>query len=435
MSDKIKTGDNIIQIEAEYKQEVLKDNTKKVKFMLTPEHVHNILKRITNIDCDILGFNHKYSRPDWMICTVLPVAPPSVRPSVRQDNNQRAEDDLTSKIAEIVKHNRSLKKAIEKESDQKVINVMSGLLQYHVATMVDNEIANCPQAANRGGRPLKVIRQRLKGKEGRLRMNVMGKRVDYSARTVISVDPNISIDEYGVPERIAMTITIPETVTKFNKHKLYKYVKNGLHVHPGAKQITKMNYNDEGKPYPETISLKYVDRESIVLEEGDIVDRHLMDGDIALFNRQPTLHKMSMMGHKVRVMKGLTFRLNVFVCKPYNADFDGDEMNMHVPQNLETQFELENIAAVPYQIISPATAMPIIYVVQDTLSAVFLFTQKNNRITRKDLYNLMITNPDFNGVIPESGEDGMWSGQEILSLIMPDISTKFNNKKVMNQIQ
>lgn len=148
----------------------------------------------------------------------------------------------------------------------------------------------------------------------------MGKRVDFSGRSVVDVDPNISIEEYGVPERIAMNLTVPETVTKWNKKRLYKLVKNGPNKHPGARQITKMNYDDSGRPHPENIYLKYVEKDTIVLEEGDIVERHLMDGDIGQFNRQPSLHRMSMMGHKVKVMKGNTFRLNVYVCKPYNAD-------------------------------------------------------------------------------------------------------------------
>ena len=321
MADKIKTNDNIVQIEAEYKPESFKDpSDKKMKIILTPKHVYNIFKRIIPESVTLVGFNNTYSKPEWLICTVLPVSPPAARPSVRQDNNQRAEDDITAQYCSIVKTVRQLKKAIEKDAEKKTINVLHGLLQYHVATLVDNEIKDVPQAAHRSGRPLKVIRQRLKGKEGRLRMNLMGKRSDFSARTVISVDPNISIDQYGVPEKIAMNLTIPEKVTKYNINKMYKYIRNGPNVFPGAKQITKMNYDENGKPNPETISLKYIDRHSVILDEGDTVERHLMDGDIALFNRQPTLHRMSMMGHKIKVMKGLTFRLNVFVCKPYNAD-------------------------------------------------------------------------------------------------------------------
>lgn len=325
-------NDNIVQIEAEYSAESFKEGgEKKQKFILMPEHVLNIFKRITYEDCELLGFDNVDARPEWMICTVVPVAPPAVRPSVRQDNNQRAEDDLTSKFANIIKAVKTLKKEIEKSlrrdavegaegSSTKNINGVRANLQYHVATMVDNEIKNIAPDNRRSGQPLKMIRQRLKGKDGRIRTNIMGKRVDFSGRTVVGVDPNISIDQYGVPEKIAMNLTVPETVTKYNKAKLYKLVRNGPGVHPGARKITKMNYDENGIAHPEHTFLKHIDRESIVLEEGDVVERHLMDGDWGQFNRQPSLHRMSMMAHKVKVMPGKTFRLNVYVTTPYNAD-------------------------------------------------------------------------------------------------------------------
>lgn len=263
---------------------------------------------------------------------------------MRQDNNQRAEDDLTSKFADIVKSTITLKREIEKslkkntdaerEASNRLIEGARALVQYHIATLVDNESKNIPVSTRRSGQPLKMIRQRIRSKDGRIRSNIMGKRVDFSGRTVVDVDPNISIDEYGVPEKIAMNLTIPETVTKYNKTRLYKYVRNGPHIHPGARQIIKMNYDENGIAHQENIFLQHIDRESIVLEEGDVVDRHLIDGDIGLFNRQPSLHRMSMMAHKVKVMPGKTFRLNVYVTPAYNADFDGDEMNTHIPKIL-----------------------------------------------------------------------------------------------------
>jgi DNA-directed RNA polymerase II subunit RPB1 len=428
VGDKLKEKATCIQIEAEFKPDSLKDaEEKKKKVPLTPKQIYNIFKRITPDNVNLLGFNNKFAKPEWLLCTVLPVSPPAARPSVRQDNNQRAEDDITAQYSNILKAVRSLKKAIEKNAEKKTINILHGLLQYHIATLVDNEIKDIPVAAHRSGRPLKVIRQRLKGKEGRLRMNLMGKRSDFSARTVIGVDPNISIDEYGVPEKIAMNLTIPERVTNMNINKLYKMVRNGPHNYPGAKQITKMNYDENGRPNPETISLKYIDRNTIILEEGDVVDRHVIDGDVALFNRQPSLHRMSMMGHKIKVMKGLTFRLNVFVCAPYNADFDGDEMNMHLPQNIETSYELQNITMVPNHIISPAKLVPIIVVVQDSMTAAYLFTQPFNKIDKRLINNLMMSNHEFNGLFPEPKEDGKWTGQDVFSMIMPDISVNANN--------
>ena len=438
MGDKYK-NDNIIQIDAEYSSDAFKDaNEKKLKFMLPVEHVLNIFKKITNEDAELLGFDILDSRPEWMICTVVPVAPPAVRPSVRQDNNQRAEDDLTSKIAEIVKNVNLLKKElekalkkdsdVEKESSARQINLVHNMIQYHVATMVDNEIKNIPVSSRRSGQPLKMIRQRLKGKEGRIRSNIMGKRVDFSGRTVVGVDPSISIDEYGVPMKIAMNLTVPEIVTKYNKDKLYRLVRNGPLVHPGAKQITKMNYDENGIAHPEHIYLKYIDRNSVVLEDGDVIDRHLMDGDWGQFNRQPSLHRMSMMAHKVKVMPGKTFRLNVYCTAPYNADFDGDEMNTHIPQNIQTAYELEKLTAVPTQIISPAKSEPIIQVNFDTMVAAFLITHPHIKITRKNAFNLTMTNNQFTGKMPSPDKDGNWRGQDIFSMFLPDISFTKENK-------
>ena len=438
MGDKYK-NDNIIQIDAEYSSDAFKDaNEKKLKFMLPVEHVLNIFKKITNEDAELLGFDVIDARPEWMICTVVPVAPPAVRPSVRQDNNQRAEDDLTSKIAEIVKNVNLLKKElekalkkdsdVEKESSARQINLVHNMIQYHVATMVDNEIKNIPVSSRRSGQPLKMIRQRLKGKEGRIRSNIMGKRVDFSGRTVVGVDPSISIDEYGVPMKIAMNLTVPEIVTKYNKEKLYRLVRTGPLVHPGAKQITKMNYDENGIAHPEHIYLKYIDRNSVVLEDGDVIDRHLMDGDWGQFNRQPSLHRMSMMAHKVKVMPGKTFRLNVYCTAPYNADFDGDEMNTHIPQNIQTAYELEKLTAVPTQIISPAKSEPIIQVNFDTMVAAYLITHPHIKITRKNAFNLTMTNPQFTGKMPSPDKDGNWRGQDIFTMFLPDISFTKENK-------
>ena len=440
IAEKMKTNDVIstVHIEAEYNTDAFKDaSEKKMKFVLPVEHILNIFKRITNENAILLGFDPVDARPEWMICTVVPVSPPAVRPSVRQDNNQRAEDDLTSKFADIIKSTITLKREIEKslkkntdaerEASNRLIEGARSSVQYHIATLVDNESKNIPVSTRRSGQPLKMIRQRIRSKDGRIRSNIMGKRVDFSGRTVVDVDPNISIDEYGVPEKIAMNLTIPETVTKYNKIRLYKYVRNGPHIHPGARQIIKMNYDENGIAHQENIFLQHIDRESIVLEEGDVVDRHLIDGDIGLFNRQPTLHRMNMMAHKVKVMPGKTFRLNVYATPAYNADFGGDEMNTHIPQNIETSNELFELAAVPTQIIKPATSTPIIEVKEDTLTAAYLSTLPHIRISKREFSNLVMTNNHFTGIFPKPQEDGYWRGQDLFSLFLPDISFKKNN--------
>uniref|UniRef100_A0A6C0HVP4 DNA-directed RNA polymerase n=1 Tax=viral metagenome TaxID=1070528 RepID=A0A6C0HVP4_9ZZZZ len=285
---------------------------------LTPEMVLKIFKRISDEDVSFMGFSPIWSRPDWMICQVMAVPPPAVRPSVKHDAQQRSEDDLSHILVDIIKTNKSLQEKISNNAPANVIDDWTKVLQYYVATQVDNKIPGVASVAQRSGRPLKSIKDRLNGKGGRMRGNLMAKRVDFSARSVITADPNISIRELGIPMKIAKNITKPVEVNAVNRAFLMKLVQNGPDVHPGAKILERKN--------GDSITLRYVDRKSINLEDGDIVHRHMMDGDPILFNRQPTLHRMSMMCHIARIMKqGDTFRMNVADTRPYNADFDGDK--------------------------------------------------------------------------------------------------------------
>ena len=414
------TKEGMLKIAMEWKDvidELTGEKTTK-KIVLNAEDVLKILRRISNKDAEILGFSKKYNRPEWMICTIMPVPPPSVRPSVKSDSGMRQEDDLTSKLSMIVKVNNNLKTKIEKSGDKlstDQIDMLTMLLQYEVATMIDNTIPGIPQSQQRTGRPIRSLTERLKSKEGRIRGNLMGKRVDFSARSVITPDPNISIDELGVPIKIAMNLTFPEIVNKYNKDEMYKLVRNGPDTYPGAKFIRKLH---DGV----TKRLKTMDRDSIVLEDGDIIDRHLRDGDVVLFNRQPSLHRMSMMGHRIRVMPYQTFRLNVCVTPSFNADFDGDEMNMHVPQSLITAEELYQLASVPTQIISPRECKPIVSIVQDIVSGLYRMTQNKVFVTEKQLWNLVSSNPGFSGALPLPEIGGVakkWTGKQLFSTILP----------------
>lgn len=391
---------------------------------LEVEYVHRLFRRISDEDVDFMGLSRYWCRPDWMICTVLRIPPPQVRPSVVQDNNQRSEDDLTHKLFDIIKNDKTLQQKIEGNSNKNVIDEMTNVVQYHVATLVDNDIPGVAPSAQRSGRPLKSIQQRLGGKEGRIRYNIQGKRVEFSARSVITPDPNLSVGEIGVPLEIATNLTIPERVTPYNLDKLYKLVQNGADKWPGAKTIVRK----DGR----MISLKHVPTKEIVLYEGDVVNRHLLDNDIGLFNRQPTLHKMSMMGHRVKVLPYKTFRMNVLTTRPYNADFDGDEMNFHVAQSYEAMVELEEIAAVPHHIITPRHAKPMIGVYQDTLVGSFRLTQPGIEFTRREFMNLMMWNKRFDGTMPiaRGTRDGKerWTGQQVLGALMPPVNIEMGNK-------
>ena len=397
-----------------------------MKQPLEVEYVQRLFRRITDEDVSFMGFNPRWCRPDWMICSVLAIPPPQVRPSVVQENNQRSEDDLTHKLFEIIKMNKMLLTRMEAEgskTNKSYIDELTNVLQYHIATLVDNQIPGVAPSAQRGGRPLKSIQQRLGSKEGRIRYNLQGKRVEFSARSVITPDPNLSIAELGVPMKIAMNLTVPERVTDYNRDKIYKLVQNGAAVYPGAKTLVRA----DGR----MISLAHVNTKEIVLYNGDMVNRHLMDGDMVLFNRQPTLHRMSMMGHRVRVLPYNTFRLNVSVTSPYNADFDGDEMNAHIPQSSEAIQELQDIAAVPYQMISPRHQKPVIKVVQDALLGSYRITKQGETFTRREYMNLMMWNKRFDGRLPEPeilAGAPRWSGQQVLSMLFPPMNTDLKNK-------
>jgi DNA-directed RNA polymerase II subunit RPB1 len=312
-----KSNDYDIYAEHEKKDENGKIDKKKQpdRQYLTPDFVLRLFRRIPLEDLEILGFSPNWCLPSWLIANVIPVAPPAVRPSVRQHGNQRSEDDLTHKYIDLIKYNNKLSDRLESDkTTDTVIKSLTDIIQYHVATLIDNEPPNgISPATHRSNRQLKTFKQRLHGKNGRIRGNLMGKRVDFSARSVITADPNISIDELGVPKKVAMELTFPEKVNKYNINKLYQLVRNGPKVYPGAKSIKKKN---EGR----LRLLEYADYKSIKLEPGDVVNRHLLDGDVVLFNRQPSLHKMSMMAHRIIIMDYYTFRLNVSTTKPYNAD-------------------------------------------------------------------------------------------------------------------
>ena len=291
-----------------------------VLLKVTPEMVVKLFKRISDDDITFMGFSPLWSRPEWMVCQVMAVSPPAVRPSVKHDASQRSEDDLSHILINIIKTNNTLKDKIANNAPANIIDDWTTVLQYHVATQVDNKIPGVAAVAQRSGRPLKSIKDRLNGKTGRMRGNLMAKRVDYSARSVITADPNISIRELGIPVKIAKNITKPVRVNAMNKDFLTKLVLNGPDVYPGAKKIDKYT--------GQSIQLRYVDREkNMTVDIGDVVHRHMMDGDPIIFNRQPSLHRMSLMCHIARVMfKGDTFRMNVADTKPYNADFDGDRL-------------------------------------------------------------------------------------------------------------
>ncbi|XP_033231240.1 DNA-directed RNA polymerase II subunit RPB1 [Belonocnema kinseyi] len=402
-----------LDVTAEWKH--VNEDSQEKKIPLTAERAFEILKHITDEECFILGMDPKFARPDWMIVTVLPVPPLSVRPAVIMYGSAKNQDDLTHKLADIIKSNNELLRNEQAGGAAHVISENIKMLQFHVATLVDNDMPGMPRAMQKSGKPLKAIKARLKGKEGRIRGNLMGKRVDFSARTVITPDPNLRIDQVGVPRSIAQNLTFPEIVTPFNIDKMQELVRRGNAQYPGAKYIVR----DSG----ERIDLRFHPKSSdLHLQCGYKVERHIRDGDLVIFNRQPTLHKMSMMGHRVKVLPWSTFRMNLSCTSPYNADFDGDEMNLHVPQSMETRAEVENIHVTPRQIITPQANCPVMGIVQDTLMAVRKMTKRDVFIEKEQIMNILMFLPSWDGKMPPPcilKPKPLWTGKQIFSLIIP----------------
>ena len=388
---------------------------------LTASEVREKLQRIPDEDAYVLGVNPEVARPEWMVLTVLPVPPVTVRPSITLDTGERSEDDLTHKLVDILRINQRLIENMDAGAPQLIVEDLWKLLQYHVTTYFDNEASGVPPARHRSGRPLKTLAQRLKGKEGRFRSNLSGKRVNFSARTVISPDPNISINEVGVPEMIAKEVTVPTYVNEWNIEELKEAILNGPNVHPGANYVKKTINGKEMK-----VRVLDDNRELVVenLEYGDVVMRHLKDGDIVLFNRQPSLHRMSMMAHEVRVLPYKTFRLNLCVCPPYNADFDGDEMNMHVFQTDESRAEAKSLMRVQEHILSPRFGGPIIGAIHDHISGAYLLTRDGFTVPEDDAFQMIrkshLLNNEYVDKKHLKRKNRDWTGKELFSLLLPD---------------
>lgn len=300
----------------------------KSKFILTAEMVYEILKNISDEDCQILGLDPTRTRPEYMIHKILLVPPVQMRPSARGEfaGGMVMADDLTVKLADIVKNNLRIIKNKESnnENSSRFHSDYAHLLQYHVATYMENEALGMFKAEQKG-RPIKSIASRIKGKTGRIRGNLMGKRGDFTGRTVITSDPSVRHNQLRVPVKMAMNLTFPEVVTPLNIEYLSKLVSKGRNNYPGANTVLPMSRNNSGRRLL-PIDLRYR-KEGIILHYGDIVERHLVNDDIVLLNRQPTLHKQSMMAFLIKVVndeKLMTFGLSTSVTAIFNADFDGD---------------------------------------------------------------------------------------------------------------
>jgi len=378
---------------------------------ISPIEIRARLEKISDDEIALFGLVAPYVRPEWMILTLLAIPPVTMRPSITLESGERSEDDLTHKLGDIVRINQRLFENINAGAPEIIVEDLWDLLQYHVSTYFDNAISQLPPARHRSGQPLKTLTERIKSKEGRIRHNLAGKRTNFCARTVISPDPMLDINEVGVPDVVAMKLTVPQRVNTWNIEYLKKFVERGPKKYPGANYVIR----PDGKKKKITDETKEASLEEI--QPGYTVERHLMDGDIAIFNRQPSLHRMSMMCHKIKVLPGKTLRLNPAVCHPYNADFDGDEMNLHIPQTEEARAEAEILMDVQTQLISLRYGLSIIGCVQDAISGNYLLT-KNMTLSRNEAIDILAAiGVDNFSKLPRKE---IVDGKEVFSVLIPE---------------
>jgi len=420
-SDFLQEFDSAVKHNAE-----LKEHINKAQEDLTPLQVLRLFKKISNTDCELLNFDYKCGRPEDLLVTDLAVPPLCIRPTVTTGGFSGSnEDELTIKLGDILYINQCIRKAFEKGEATSLIVEHWDFLQEQVAMYINSDLPGFPKQGNI--KKIRALSQRLKGKMGRFRGNLSGKRVDFSSRTVISPDPNLRVDQVGVPRRVALVLTYPEKVSDHNIEVLRRAIINGAEDHPGANIIEFEN--------GDRIWLKHIAqksrRETMAkqLRKGDIVERHLRDGDVVLFNRQPSLHKMSIMAHKAKVLDWRTFRFNECVCTPYNADFDGDEMNLHLPQSEEAKAEALLLMGVEKNLVTSRHGRPLITATQDFLTSAYLLSSKDVFVDRSQFCHLCAYFSDANqriDVPPPAIVKPMalWTGKQVFSaLLRPNSSS------------
>ena len=336
---------------------------------------------------------------DPPVIAVLPVPPPHVRPPLFVNGELKGENDLTYRLQNIIRKNKQLAELKRCKRPPEIIAQGREGLQNAVTGYINHEKLG-PSRRARNKREYASCESRIKKKNGRIRSNLMGKRANFTARCVITGDDGLKLTEIGVPISVARTLTVPVKVTDYNKASLQDLVDRG-----DSKYITATDGSRSTK--------------TTILEVGCVVERYLKDGDIVLFNRQPSLHKQSLMGHTVRILPYSTFRMNVACTSPYNADFDGDEMNLHVPQTIMAQCEAREVMGVKHNIISAQSNCPVIGLIQDALLGAFLLSGATLRPEQAMQIAMQPTG---------------CTGREIISTIMPNITYERGDVKIIEGV-
>lgn len=417
-----------------------------VKHRFTPEEARAIFEAMHPDVLQILDLVH----PEEMVIRLHIVPPPCIRPSnFVGETKVRSENDLTVAIQDLVRANCELETIVEANGTESQIQfawdklqiMAAGIVLHTIKKTIGTKLGLVPMLTATAKRKVIDIKTRLSGKKGRFRGNLSGKRVDQSGRSVIAPDSSHDITQLGVPNNIMNTLTFPEIVNERNMDKLSKAIIKGPYENGGA-----MAVRQPGAAADTVIWLPVLDREARIDLASQIaplwtVERHLVDGDWVLFNRQPSLWKASMMAFRCYRVNTLCFRLPLPVTKPFNADFDGDEMNIHSLQSYEAIAEAQELLSVPQQMMTPQSNSIIIGLVQDSLVGGFRLTDKNTFLTRMVFENILMyqtydpkqeTYSDMMGpnqyvpkrVIPAilkapGAPSGLYTGKQLVSNLLP----------------
>lgn len=409
---------------------------------LLPTEVKEIVKLLWQNEPEIClfignlqqyGFEKKVDYSMFFLESVL--VPPTKFRAPTKGGDSVMEHPQTVLLGKVLQSNISLGNARANNVDQSKIVSRWMDLQQSINILYDGK-----SAAGQGQREMGTgICQLLEKKEGLFRQKMMGKRVNFACRSVISPDPYLAVNEIGIPPCFALKLTYPERVTPWNLGKLREAIINGSDIHPGA-----THYSDKlttmrlplNQKMRIAISRKLPSSKGALVQsgksldnelEGKIVYRHLQDGDVVLVNRQPTLHKPSIMAHVVRVLKGeKTIRMHYANCSTYNADFDGDEMNVHFPQDEISRAEAYNIVNANNQYVRPSSGEPLRALIQDHIVSAALLTKKDTFLNREEFNQLLYSSGvSVVGLGSASGKPGkkvsIWSSEGDMLPILPAI--------------
>eukprot|EP01060_Flectonema_neradi_P006863 TRINITY_DN14720_c0_g1_i1.p1 TRINITY_DN14720_c0_g1~~TRINITY_DN14720_c0_g1_i1.p1 ORF type:complete len:1471 (+),score=275.26 TRINITY_DN14720_c0_g1_i1:63-4475(+) len=410
----------------------LKPFVSKITDSLSPSDCISLFQRIPQEDRELLDLD-RHTCPSNLLLSTMIVPPICIRPFVDGSATGGAagtfkDNDLTENLLSTLRCSKDLRLKMD-TTNPSVVWEAWDTLQGVYTTLLDADMPGYQkQAAAQFVTGRTGLVQRLKGKEGRFRKHLSGKRVDFSGRTVISPDPNLKITELAVPIKIAEILTYPERVFANNRQRLYSAVVNGK-TYPGACYVVKKSGQKMGLAF---MGDQFRKRVAENLENGDIVHRHMINGDCVIFNRQPSLHRISMMCHRARVLPYRTLRFNECCCAPYNADFDGDEMNLHLPQTEEARAECATLMATSRNVISARHGEPIIAATQDFLTGGYLLTRKNLFLDRAQIANVLSSmfEPGIIYDLPTPAilkPRELWSGKQVISLLVrPNLRTPVN---------